>query len=115
VGRVQTFVDAHLAADLTVDRLAAVVDRSPSTLVRRFKDELGTTPWRYVMERRVAAAKRLLDATDRPLAAVAVDTGFYDQAHLTRTFRRLEGRTPGEYRADDASAPDDAPAVEPEA
>jgi AraC family transcriptional regulator len=111
VGRVQAFVDEHLAADLSLDRMAAVANRSPSTLARRFREEADTTPWRYVMERRVAAAKRLLATTDRSLASIAVDTGFYDQAHLTRTFKRLHGQTPGEYRdegapeADDDSAP----------
>lgn len=98
VGQVQTFVDEHLAGDLSLDRMAAVADVSPSSLTRRFKAEADTTPWRYVMERRVEAAKRLLVETDRTLAEIAFDTGFYDQAHLTRTFRRFEGMTPGAYR-----------------
>jgi AraC family transcriptional regulator len=92
-----------LAADLTVERLADVAGLSPSSLARRFRDEAGTTPWRYVMERRVERARRLLATTDRSLASIAFDTGFYDQAHLTRTFKRLEGVTPGTYR-DEAAA-----------
>jgi len=100
VGRVQTFVDAHLAADLTVDELADAVDLSPSSLERRFRAEMDTTPWRYVLQRRIDAAKHLLETTDRSLAAVAFDTGFYDQPHFTRTFKRLEGQPPGAYRDD---------------
>jgi len=103
VGRVQTFVDAHLAADLTVDELAEAVDLSPSSLERRFRAEMDTTPWRYVLQRRIDAAKRLLETTDRSLVAIAFDTGFYDQPHFTRTFKRLEGQPPGAYR-DEATA-----------
>ena len=98
VGRVQTFVDEHLAADLTVDELAEAAELSPSTLARRFKDAMGTTPWRYVLQRRIDKAKRLLVTTDRSLAAIAFDTGFYDQPHFTRAFKRLEGQPPGAYR-----------------
>jgi transcriptional regulator GlxA family with amidase domain len=100
MGRVQTFVDEHLAADLTVDDLADAVDLSSSSLERRFRAEMDTTPWRYVLERRIDAAKRLLETTDRSLAAIAFDTGFYDQSHFTRTFKRLEGQPPGAYRDD---------------
>ena len=94
----QTFVDEHLAADLTVDELADAADLSSSSLGRRFKATVGTTPWRYVLQRRIDAAKRLLEATDRSLAAIAFDTGFYDQPHFTRAFKRLEGQPPGAYR-----------------
>ncbi|WP_181149267.1 AraC family transcriptional regulator [Salinibacter sp. 10B] len=98
VGQVQTFVDEHLAADLSLDRMAAVADVSPSSLVRRFKAAADVTPWRYVMEARVQKARRLLAETDRPIATIAIDAGFYDQAHLTRTFKRLEGQPPGAFR-----------------
>jgi transcriptional regulator GlxA family with amidase domain len=104
VGHVQTFVEAHLAEDLSVDRLAAVADLSPSSLTRRFRREAGTTPWHYVLEARVEAAKRLLAETDRSLVRIAIDTGFYDQAHFVRTFNRLEGQTPGAYRTQDEDA-----------
>jgi transcriptional regulator GlxA family with amidase domain len=100
VGRVQDFIDDHVAADLTLDRLADVAGLSPSSLGRRFKAATGTSPWQYVLQRRVEAAKRLMDTTDRPLAAIAFDTGFYDQSHFTRTFKRFEGTTPGGYRAE---------------
>ena len=100
VGRVQTFVDNHLAANLTVDDLADAVDLSPSSLERRFRAEMDTTPWRHVLDRRIDAAKRLLETTDRSLAAIAFDTGFYDQPHFTRTFKRIEGQPPGAYRND---------------
>jgi len=98
IGRVRQFVDDHLAADLTLRDLADVADVSPSSLGRRFKAETGTTPWRYVLKRRIERAKALLRDTDRSLAAIALDTGFYDQPHFTRTFKRFEGETPGEYR-----------------
>ena len=48
---------------------------------------------------RIEYAKIQLLRTDEPLAAIAVDSGFADQSHFTRTFARVEGTTPGRFRS----------------
>jgi transcriptional regulator GlxA family with amidase domain len=98
VGTVETFVSDHLDANLTLDHLADAAGVSPSSLLRRFKEHAGVTPWQYVIEARVERACTLLETTDRTLAEIALDTGFYDQPHFTRTFKEHVGCTPGEYR-----------------
>lgn len=98
VGAVQTFVSDHLDADLTLDHLAEAAGVSPSSVLRRFKEEVGVTPWQYVIEARVERARTLLESTDRSLTDVALSTGFYDQPHFTRTFKEHVGCTPGTYR-----------------
>jgi len=99
VGRVETHLDEHLAdPSLRLDALADAADVSPSSVGRAFRKVHDTSPWRYVMQQRVEHAKRLLRDTSRSLAAVALDAGFYDQAHFTRTFKRFTGETPGQHR-----------------
>ena len=67
-------------------------------LSRVFKEVVGVTPGVYQMSLRVREAKRALRRRE-PLAHVAYDLGFADQAHFTRTFRRYVGVTPGRYGA----------------
>ena len=65
-------------------------------LIRGFARELGLTPHAYILQRRVALARRLIRAR-RALAEAAVLAGFYDQGHLTRCFVRQFGVTPRRY------------------
>jgi AraC-like DNA-binding protein len=95
-GRLQELLDAHLAEGITLEAAAAELGAHPTHLVRAFRRETGIPPHRYLVGRRLDAARHRLLAGERP-AAVAVAVGFYDQAHLTRHFRRLLGIAPGEY------------------
>jgi len=76
-------------------QLAAVAGLSRFELVRRFGAQVGVPPHAFQLGLRVERARVLLAAGDPP--AVAGRCGFHDQAHLTRTFRRLVGTTPGGY------------------
>ena len=67
-------------------------------LSRLFKQVVGVSPSVFQMSLRVGEAKRLLRQRE-PLAHVAFDLGFADQAHFTRTFKRFVGVTPGQYQA----------------
>jgi len=86
------------APDLTGTDLAAAAGCSRFTAYRAFRQVYGLAPSDYQRQLRVRAARRLL-ARDMPPAAAAAATGFADQAHLTRWFRRYYGVTPGAYRA----------------
>jgi AraC-like DNA-binding protein len=68
----------------------------PDHLVRCFTREFGLPPHRYVIGRRVDAARRLLLAGE-PASRVATTVGFHDQAHLSRHFRAVLGVPPGRY------------------
>lgn len=94
--RLQELLDAHVVEGMSLASASAVLGAQPSHLVRAFGRELGIPPHRYVVGRRLDRARRLLLAGEQP-SSVAVDVGFYDQAHLTRHFRRMLGVTPAAY------------------
>jgi AraC-like DNA-binding protein len=79
----------------TLERLTGL---SRFALARHFRKRLGTSPHRYATMRRLARAKRLLDA-GTPLARAAAATGFADQSHMTRQFKHAYGLSPGVWRA----------------
>jgi AraC family transcriptional regulator len=72
---------------------------SPFHFSRSFKQATGVGPQRYVIQRRVERAKRLLRQTRQPIALIAQEAGFADQSHLTQIFHREMGVTPGRFRA----------------
>jgi AraC-like DNA-binding protein len=80
----------------TLAQAGRILHASPAHLVRCFSRAFGIAPHRYVVGRRIDAARRML-LDGAPLAQVAADAGFHDQSHLTRTFRRHVGVTPGRY------------------
>jgi len=94
----QTFIADHLAGDLSVNALAACAGMSTRNFARCFRTELGVTPAVYVERARVEAARRLLESSDRGLAAIARDCGFGTVETFHRSFQRTVHVTPGQYR-----------------
>lgn len=83
---------------LEINQIAERVGLSVSQLNRRFRAVFQMSPSEYIQRVRVHEASRLLSETDQSIGAVALETGFYDQAHLTRTFRRWMAMPPSEFR-----------------
>ncbi|HEY6249174.1 MAG TPA: AraC family transcriptional regulator [Candidatus Angelobacter sp.] len=96
--RVTAFVDANIALDLCVPKLANVAGMSPYYFCRAFKQSTGVTPHRYVLHRRMERAKRLLEEKPAPLLEIAHAVGFADQSQFTRVFHKMVGTTPSHYR-----------------
>jgi AraC-like DNA-binding protein len=90
--------DADGPAELTAEDLGAAAGCSRYAAYRAFTTAYGMAPSDYQRQLRVRAARRLLGQGVLP-ARAAAETGFADQAHLTRWFRRYYGVTPGAYRA----------------
>jgi AraC family transcriptional regulator len=97
--RVRDYIEVHLDDDLSLTVLADVACLSPYHFSRSFKQATGVGPQRYVIQRRLERAKRLLCRTREPLAQIAQEVGFADQSHLSQIFRRETGMTPGRFRA----------------
>ena len=96
--KVVQFVTSHYGDDITVADLAGQASLSSSQLHREFSRLFGITPNQYIREVRVGVARHLLETTQSPIAAIACETGFYDQSHLTRQFKTSTGITPTQYR-----------------
>ncbi|MGW2568732.1 AraC family transcriptional regulator [Streptomyces sp. NPDC001537] len=94
--RLRELLDERVVDGLTLDEAAGLVHAHPAHLVRAFSTAYGIAPHQYLNSRRVDRARRLL-LDGRSPGEVATATGFYDQSHLTRHFRKLVGVTPGRY------------------
>jgi transcriptional regulator GlxA family with amidase domain len=98
LARVRTYVDAHLRDTITLTDLAAAACISRFHFARLFRASTGASPMQYVRHARVAAAKTMLAQENPSICAVAVELGFFDQSHFTRTFRRVTGMPPGRFK-----------------
>jgi AraC-like DNA-binding protein len=94
--RVLEMIEERLPTGLGVDEMAAAIGLSGPHFVRAFKHATGETPHQYILCRRLEKATAALARGADKIATVAVDCGFFDQAHLTRCFRKKFGVTPGE-------------------
>jgi transcriptional regulator GlxA family with amidase domain len=95
---VQRFVVEHVSEDLSVEALAERAHMSPRNFARAFRTETGITPGRYVERVRLEAARRVLEDTSEPVAAIAVACGFGTSETMRRGFLRALGVAPAEYR-----------------
>jgi len=96
--QVVAHIHTHFGENLEVKKLASLAGVSQSQFERRFNRIFGTTPYEYILRVRITAARTLLETTDRTIADIACSTGFYDHSHFTRTFKRITGSSPGQYR-----------------
>jgi transcriptional regulator GlxA family with amidase domain len=94
----QSFIDAHPAADLSVPALARRAGMSERHFSRVFTEQTGLSPGRYVERSRAEAARHLLETTDHPLERVARECGHGTPETLYRVFRRHWRVSPGDYR-----------------
>ncbi|MBY8881716.1 helix-turn-helix domain-containing protein [Actinacidiphila acidipaludis] len=98
VAGVLAWMERHLDREVTVEELAARAHMSPRTFARRFQQETGTTPYRWLLGQRVLLARELLEGTDETVDSIAVRAGFGNAATLRHHFGRWTGTTPHMYR-----------------
>jgi AraC-like DNA-binding protein len=96
--RAREFLATHCTRVVRADELEALTGLSRFELCTQFKHRFGTTPYRYLMMRRLDAVRVRLRRGER-LSALALDCGFADQAHLTRMFKAAVGLTPRQFAA----------------
>lgn len=98
VALVTAYLREQVHANVTLDELSELAQLSKYHLLRVFQKHMNISPHGYQTSLRIHRAKGLLRRGE-PLAQVAVDVGFADQAHFTRQFKRYVSVTPGEYQA----------------
>jgi AraC-like DNA-binding protein len=91
-------IEAQLGSRVDIAVMAGLVRLSRSHFSRAFKASLGIPPGAYVMSRRVERVKLMMTSTADSLAQIGLACGFSDQAHLSKSFRRRVGMSPGAWR-----------------
>jgi transcriptional regulator GlxA family with amidase domain len=92
------WMERHLDQQVTVAELAALAHMSPRTFARRFVQETGTTPLRWLTGQRILLAQRLLEDTDEDVDQVAREAGFGNATAFRHHFRTWRSTTPQAYR-----------------
>lgn len=95
--RILELMDARADDGLTLIDLASEAGLSPTHFARAFKESVGRAPHQHLMAVRLERARRLLESSSAALSDIAARSGFADQAHLTRLFKRQYGVTPGAF------------------
>ena len=97
VRQARDYMKAYYADRISLNRLAAVANLSPYHFIRIFQAAVGLPPHAYLNQIRIERAKELL-SQGGSIAQIAAATGFSDQSHLSKRFKRIVGVTPGQYR-----------------
>ncbi len=97
-GPVLAYMRDHYNSPITNQQLARLAHMSVRAFERKFHANFHLTPQKYLRKLQMRMASRALVYTSKSLAEVALSSGFADQSHFTREFRRHFGRTPREYR-----------------
>ena len=96
VEHIVEYMREHLATEVSLDTLAALVQCTPFHVIRFFKKNLGMSPHSYFVQLRLEQARTLIDS-GHDISDAALLAGFSDQSHLTRAFKKRYGITPGMY------------------
>ena len=102
--KLRDLLEQHVVPGISLQQAAGLLHFDPAYLVRSFRAEFGMSPHQYLISRRVDVARHLILA-GRPLAAVATESGFYDQPHLIRHFRRILGVSPTGFSSRERVSP----------
>lgn len=100
---VEDYIETHFKDPTSVTDLALMLGLSTGFFIRAFKAALGRSPHGYIIDRRLAHARRQLVEGKLPIAHIALNCGFSSQAHMTSVFRKRLGITPLQFlKTDDA-------------
>ncbi|MBT2410528.1 AraC family transcriptional regulator [Streptomyces sp. ISL-12] len=100
-----TWLQENLGRDLTLNDIAAQAGTSTRTLIRRFREQTGTTPLQWLHRARVRQAQHLLETTRHPVERIAAQVGFGSPTAFRERFKRTTGVSPHAYRRTFSSSP----------
>ena len=95
---IDRYIHQHISRKITVAQLAGSVFLAESQFHQLFKQQVGTTPHQYVLDKRFAVAKQLIKDSDLTMAQIADSCGFSSQSGFTNAFSRYFGMSPAKYR-----------------
>lgn len=98
IEKVIKYIKDNLFSDFKLEELSMIAFLSPSYFCRLFKEYTGRTVSEHTQKLRIEEACNLLRQTDRKVIEIAFDVGYRDIKHFNQVFRKITGKTPGEYR-----------------
>lgn len=92
------YIHSHYAEKITLEDLCKVALMSKTALSEKFNRFMGQSPLGYVNYYRILVAKKMLLETEKPIAEIAVETGFFDTSHFSKTYSKYENISPMKLR-----------------
>ena len=92
------YIVANFTSDISIDFLTELVPLSRRNLEVKFKNEMGTSIYQFILQNRIEYFSKLLLNTDRSLFELALESGFNDCKNISRIFKKFKGHTPVEFR-----------------
>lgn len=97
-GKVIPYIDEHLTESFDVEDVARFVSLNPQYLMRLFKKATGKSVLGYVVDKRMELAQEMLLKTDWSIEMITDKIGYLSSAHFSQLFKRVTGKSPGQYR-----------------
>ncbi|WP_054028766.1 helix-turn-helix domain-containing protein [Bacillus sp. FJAT-28004] len=98
-----SYLSLHISEPLTVEKMAARAQLSPSRFSALFREHFHTSPHQYLLQFRIGHAVHLLSRTGLSMTEIADYCGFANVHHFSRVFKKVTGRTPGSTRSNESS------------
>jgi transcriptional regulator GlxA family with amidase domain len=98
VRQIKQYLDQHIEDHVTLEQIGNIVCMTTRHINRVFKQELGTTPYNYLLERKIDSARNLLMNTNLPISAIAGKLQFADSFYFSNIFKKKTGLSPLNYR-----------------
>lgn len=92
------YIQTHFSSEISLEDIAAIANVSKNTAIRYFNDRIGISPIDYLIKYRISTACRLLKETSDKVTHIAACVGYPNTSYFCKTFKRMVGLSPKEYR-----------------
>lgn len=96
--KVRRYLDEHVRQLVSIQELSELIYRSPDYVIKHFKQEVGMTPYQYLLKKKMTVAARLLRDTVLPVKEVAEHLGYEDAHYFSGLFKKEKGVSPRQFR-----------------
>ena len=97
IENMKQILEKYLEKSCSIEEMAELSYMSKYYFIRKFKDEIGLTPHQFQIQNKIRKARNFFNILDNT-AEIALETGFFDQSHFTRYFKKITGLTPAAYK-----------------
>lgn len=105
--RIKDYIDKNYTSDINLERLSDAIYISQNYISHIFKEEMGISPMKYVINKRISHAKHLLSSTSMSVSEIAAESGYKDPIYFSQIFKKITGCSPKKYRDEHGSLPSD--------